>query len=101
MRDNGRRPMKFRFLMTAILATMFFVTPSWAWHRPDSQQTAVPDKVKTPKPSKYNINLNVAGGFGGDGTATSVGCVAGDNFAEVCYSGDCTCYTYTGTVSGA
>jgi hypothetical protein len=101
MLDSGRGPMKSRFLMAAILATAFCATPTWAWHRSDPQQDAVPDKkTKTPKPSKYDITLTIDGGYGGTGTATATGCSGGEDWADYCISGECLCYTYTGRASG-
>jgi hypothetical protein len=89
--------MKFRFLMSAILAASFCATPAWAaWHGSANQQEAVPDKTTTPKPSSYNITLTILKSL----SATAGACTGGTGFANFCPSGVCDCFTYTGTASG-
>jgi hypothetical protein len=97
MHDNGRRPMKFRFLMSAMLAAAFCAAPtSAAWHGSANQHEAVPDTT-TPKPAIYDITLTIL-----ESTSSSSGpCTGGEGYADVCVSGDCTCYTYTGKAIGA
>jgi hypothetical protein len=98
MRNDRRRLVKFKFLMTAILATAFFGTPTWAaWHGSPSRQAAVADvTTKPPKTSNWNITLTIIESL----NYTNAACTAGEGWADVCPSGDCQCYTYTGTASG-
>ncbi len=89
--------MKFRFLMSAMLAGAFCATPAWAaWHGSAKQQEAVPDKTAAPKVTSYNITLTIleSAGF------TTTACTGGTGFANFCPSGTCDCYTYTGTAKG-
>lgn len=89
--------MKFRFLMSAMLATAFCATPAWAaWHGSANQQEAVPDKTTAPKPSSYNITLTILE----SSSSTTGPRTGGTGFVDICPSGTCTCYTYTGTASG-
>jgi len=92
--------MKFKFLMSAMLATAFCSTPTWAGHFSNANQgSVVPDKMTGPKTSKFDITLTLAPGAGGPGTAGP--CSGGEGFADFCPGGTCTCYTYTGTVKGS
>ncbi len=89
--------MKFRVLMSAMLATAFCATPAWAgWHGSANQQEAVPDKTTAPKITSYNITLNILESTG----FTAGACTGGTGFANFCPSGTCDCYTYTGSASG-
>jgi len=77
--------MKFRFLMSAMLATAFCVAPAWA---------------KTVKPSNYSITPTIL--LTGCTTPHSGPCTGGSvGWADVCPSRDCFCCTYTGTARGA
>lgn len=104
--------MKFRFLMSAMLATAFCATPTWAAgngsaHRqgavpnarqgaaPDSRQGVAPDSP-TAKPSAYSITLTMIE----SPSSTSGPCTGGEGWADYCPSGECDCYTYSGTASG-
>lgn len=90
--------MKFGLLMSAMLATAAFcAAPTWAgWHGSANQQWAAADKTKAPKPSKYDITLTILEMPGGPGP-----CTGGEGWANICPSGDCDCFKYTGTASGA
>jgi hypothetical protein len=75
--------MKFKFLMSAMLAATFCAAPTWA---------------KTAAPSKYSITVTLLAGAGGAGTSGP--CTGGTGTENYCPTGDCTCYTFTGTASG-
>jgi hypothetical protein len=90
--------MKFRFLMSAMLAAaVFCAAPTWAArHGSADWQGAVSDS-KTAKPASYNITLKLI-----ESTShTSAACTGGEGWADWCPSGGCNCYTYSGTASGA
>ena len=90
--------MKFRFLMSAMLAGAFCATPAWAaWHGSANQQEAVPDKTAAPKVTSYNITLSILSST----VSTSGACIGGTGLMNFCPSGICTCYTFAGTASGS
>jgi hypothetical protein len=90
--------MKFRFLMTAMLATAFCVTPAWAaWHGPEQQDEGIVPDSKTVKPSSYSVTLSILAAPG----YTTGPCTGGKGLADIYRSGSCDCYTYTGTATGS
>ena len=89
--------MKSKLVAIVVLATAFAATPVWAGVHGGQVQQATPDKKhKGPHPSKWDITLTIQFGVGG----TSGPCTGGAGNADVCVSGDCTCYTATGFAKG-
>lgn len=89
--------MKSRLLVIAMLAIAFASTPVWAGVHGGQTQQATPDKKhKGPHPSKWDLTLTIQ--FASGGTAGP--CTGGDGFADICLSGNCTCYTATGFAKG-
>ena len=89
--------MKFKFAMTAILATAFFGTPTWAAGHPflDGQTATAASKTKTEKPTNYKVTLTIS-----ESNSFSGPCTGGEGFANFCPSGMCDCIVYSGTASG-
>jgi hypothetical protein len=88
---------KFKFLMTAILATAFFGTPSWAFSHPflDHQKSVAAITTKTEKATKYSETMTFT-----ETNSFSGPCTGGAGFANICPSGSCDCIVYTGTAKG-
>ncbi len=92
--------MKSRLLMSAMLVTAFFATPTWAaWNgsalRHAAPSASTPD-ASGPKPSNYKDTLTIIE----QALGTSGPCIGGEGWADYCPSGDCSCFTYTGSVKG-
>jgi hypothetical protein len=84
--------------MSAMIVAAFFATPTWAaWNGDALRQGAAstPD-TKAPKPSNYSDTLTIIEQVG----SGSGPCTGGEGWADYCPSGDCSCFTYTGSVKG-
>jgi|HubBroStandDraft_1064217.scaffolds.fasta_scaffold18874_4 hypothetical protein len=89
--------MKSKVLVLAMLVAAFSSAPAMAyWHGQAKQTDATPEKKKGPHPKKWDITLSIL--FGTNGTSGP--CTGGSGTADYCPSGDCTCYTATGSVKG-
>ena len=88
--------MKSRLLTIAILAVVFCAAPTWAASHFSADRQGAVANSKTPKPSSYSVTLSIIEGTSG----TSGPCTGGAGLANYCPSGNCDCYTYTGTASG-
>jgi len=89
--------MKFKVLVLAMLVAAFSTAPAMAyWHGQGKQTDATPEKKKGPHPKKYDVTLFIT--FATNGTSGA--CTGGSGTADFCPTGDCTCYTATGTVKG-
>ena len=89
--------MKSKILVVAMLVAAFSSAPAMAyWHGQGHQTDATPEKKKGPHPEKYDVTLFIA--FGA--SSTSGPCTGGSGNADFCPTGDCECFTATGTAKG-
>ncbi len=91
--------MKSKFLVVVMLAALFGAAPVWAgWHggRVGADRSSVTPDMKTAKPKKWDVTLEIK--F--SSSYTSGPCTGGSGNADYCPTGDCQCYTATGTVKG-
>ena len=88
--------MKSKLIAEILILTAFVAGPAWAgWHgAKGSSQLSTPASVKV---STFSLTLTILE----SSSNTSGPCTGGDGLADYCPTGDCTCYTYTGTVSGS
>ena len=89
--------MKSKVLVIAMLVAAFSSAPAMAyWHGQGHQTDATPEKKKGPHPKKVDETLFITFGSG----STSGPCTGGSGTEDYCASGECVCYTATGTVKG-
>lgn len=89
--------MKSRLIATILVLTAFVAgTASAEWNgaKGSAETTAAP---ATAKPTKWSVNMTILESAG----PTSGPCTGGDGLADYCPTGDCACYTYTGSASGS
>jgi len=91
--------MKSKVLVIAILAAAFSSVPALAqWHSQGNQTDATPEKKKSPHSSKWDLTLSLLY----PSTPTNDGpCAGGAGNADHCLSGDCLCFTASGTAKGS
>ena len=88
--------MKSRLLAIVVLATAFAASPLWAFPHGGQDQATPDKKSKGPHPTKWDVTLTIQYNVGG----TSGACTSGAGNADVCLSGDCTCFSAAGFAKG-
>jgi hypothetical protein len=91
--------MKSKLLVIAMLAAALSSAPALAqWHGQEHKADATPEKKKGPHSSQWDLTLSLLY----PSTSTNDGpCTGGAGNADHCLSGDCLCFTATGTAKGS
>jgi hypothetical protein len=89
--------MRVRFVTALLLMSVMSAAPAWAngnWN--GSASTAAP--AASNKPKAFNVTIKMLESGSSSPGACTVGLVGYDDY---CATGSCTCYTYSGTATGA